>query len=353
MKLSDLNQRSQAIFRQIVESYLDSGDPVGSRTLSKASSINVSPATIRGVMADLEDSGLLISPHTSAGRIPSDLGLRLFVDGLMQIGGLSQTEREAIKGQCNATGKNYDELLGDASRTLAGLSNCASIVMAPKEDSITIRHLEFVPLSAGQALVVLVGDDGRVENRLIPLPAGTPVTSLIQAGNYLSSRLAGKTLMEASAIIRGELADQQKAIDTLTARVVEQGVAVLSENAGGQPTFIVSGTSHLLENAHALEDMDRLKTLLDDLENKKELVHLLSAAQEGAGTRIFIGSESNLFSLSGSSLVVSPYMNRENTIIGVVGVIGPTRLNYARVIPMVDYTANIITRILKVQELLR
>lgn len=346
MKLADLNDRSQSIFRRIVESYLDTGDPVGSRTLSKVEEIGVSAATIRHVMADLEDAGLLMSPHTSAGRVPTDSGLRLFVDGLMQVGGLTQGEREAIKGQCNATGKNFDRVLSDATKALSGLSHCASMVLAPKEDGLTIRHMEFVPLNHRQALVILVGDDGSVENRIMSLPAGLPATALVQAGNYLSSTLGGKTLAEAKSLIKQDLTRQQQEIDALTQSVINSGLAVLSENTGGEPTLIVSGTSHLLQDARAYEDMDRLKQLFDEFENKKDLVNLLAAAQTGTGTRLFIGSESNLFSLSGSSLVVSPYMNGANKIVGVVGIIGPTRLNYARIIPMVDYTAKIITRLL-------
>ncbi|WND03651.1 heat-inducible transcriptional repressor HrcA [Temperatibacter marinus] len=346
MKLSELNDRSQFIFRHIVESYLDTGDPVGSRTLSKADGISVSPATVRNVMADLEEVGLLMSPHTSAGRIPTESGLRLFVDGLMQVGGLTEEERESIKGQCNATGQSFDATLSDATKALAGLSNCASMVMAPKEDDLLIRHIEFVPLGSGQALVVLVGEDGSVENRIINLPLGLPAPALVQAGNYMSARLAGKTLDQAKRQINQELIQRQQEIDTLTATVIEKGLAVLSENTSGEPMLIVSGTSHLLKDDESIENMDRLKLLFDELENKKELVNLLSAAQTGAGTRIFIGSESNLFSLSGSSLVISPYMNGANKIVGVVGVIGPTRLNYARIIPMVDYTAKVITKML-------
>lgn len=351
MKLADLNRRSQDIFRQIVESYLDTGDPVGSRTLSKADGIGLSPATVRGVMADLEDAGLIMSPHTSAGRLPTDFGLRLFVDGLMQVGDLPQDEREAIKGQCKSEGKSFDSLLTDATKALSGLSNCASVVMAPKQDNLTIRHLEFVPLGPtptgeNQALVVLVGNDGSVENRLITVPAGMPVTALIQAGNYMNTHLHGRTLSGASQFIEKHLKDQQREIDSLTQSVIKSGLAVLSENPNGDPTLIVSGTSHLLSDAKAVEDMERLKMLFDDLEHKKDLIGLLSAAREGAGTRIFIGAENNLFSLSGSSLVVSPYMNGTNKVVGVVGVIGPTRLNYARIIPMVDYTAKLITRML-------
>ena len=343
MKLDVLNERTKLIFQHIVESYLESGDPVGSRTISRASNIMVSPATVRNVMADLEDAGLLISPHTSAGRIPSDVGLRLFVDGILEVGNLTKDERASIRGQCQASGQNPEEILAEATRALSGLSHCASLVMVDKQET-TIRQIEFVPLSPGRALVVLVHMDGGVENRIVAVPADLPPSSLVMAGNYLNTRLAGKSLESAKGNIEQELESRQLELDSLTGKVVEAGLAVWS---GDQldSSLIVSGAANLLENVSAKSDLERIRQLLEDLESKKEMVRLLDMARGGEGVQLFIGAENNLFSLSGSSLVLAPYMNDANSVVGVVGVIGPTRLNYARIIPMVDYTARLVSRL--------
>lgn len=344
MSLANLNERSVAIFRQIVETYLEHGDPVGSRTLSRADNISVSPATIRNVMSDLEEAGLLAAPHTSAGRIPTDLGLRLFVDGMMEVGNLTKAERESIKGQCAVTGRNLEDVLGDATKALSGLSRCASVVMVPKTD-LRVQHIEFVPISAQQALVVLVAEDGSVENRVIDIPLGLPPAALVQAGNYLSARLVGHSLEGMKDAIQQELATRQAELDTLASRVVESGLAVWGGN-DESATLLVSGQSNLLENVDASGDLERIRQLFEELERKKDLIKLMELAKDGRGVRLFIGAENNLFSLSGSSLVVSPYMNAANNVVGVIGVIGPTRLNYARIVPMVDYTAQVVSRLL-------
>jgi len=344
MSLANLNERSSAIFRHIVEAYLDTGDPVGSRTLSRAETISVSPATIRNVMSDLEEAGLLSAPHTSAGRIPTDLGLRLFVDGMMEVGNLTKAERESIKGKCAVTGRNMENVLGDATKALSGLSRCASVVMVPKYD-LRVKHIEFVPISAQQALVVLVAEDGSVENRVIDIPLGLPPAALVQAGNYLSARLLGHSLEDMKGAIQQELANKQAELDTLSTRVVESGLAVWA-GGGESASLLVSGQSNLLENVEAAGDLERIRQLFEELERKKDLIKLMELAKDGRGVRLFIGAENNLFSLSGSSLVVSPYMNAANNVVGVIGVIGPTRLNYARIVPMVDYTAQVVSRLL-------
>ena len=344
MSLAELNERSKAIFRQIVETYLETGDPVGSRTISRTGGLGVSPATIRNVMADLEDAGLLAAPHTSAGRIPTDIGLRFFVDGLMEVGNLTKAEREAIRGQCSSSGRAMEDVLSDATRALSGLSRCASVVMVPRQE-LAVRHIEFVPIAPGRALVVLVSEDGSVENRIIDLPLGLPASALIQAGNYLNARLVGRTMEEVGEVINEELAARQAELDALATKVVEDGLAVWT--GGDAPaSLIVSGQSNLLESVQAAEDLERIRKLFDELERKKDLIKLLDLAKDGRGVRLFIGAENNLFSLSGSSLVVSPYMNGANKIVGVIGVIGPTRLNYARIVPMVDYTARVVGRLL-------
>ncbi|WP_417456331.1 heat-inducible transcriptional repressor HrcA [Kordiimonas sp.] len=344
MSLADLNERSKAIFRQIVETYLETGDPVGSRTISRTGSLGVSPATIRNVMADLEDVGLLAAPHTSAGRIPTDIGLRFFVDGLMEVGNLTKSEREAIRGKCATTGRAVEDVLSEATRALSGLSRCASVVMVPKQE-LSVRHIEFVPIAPGRALVVLVAEDGSVENRIIDIPIGLPASALIQAGNYLSARLVGRSIEDVASAVQAELSAKQAELDALTSKVVEDGLAVWT---GGEApaSLIISGQGNLLESVQAAEDLERIRQLFDELERKKDLIKLMELAKDGRGVRLFIGAENNLFSLSGSSLVVSPYMNGANKIVGVIGVIGPTRLNYARIVPMVDYTARVVGRLL-------
>ncbi|MBL4787558.1 MAG: heat-inducible transcriptional repressor HrcA [Kordiimonadaceae bacterium] len=345
MSLSNLNDRSTAIFRSIVETYLDTGEPVGSRTLSRAEAIDVSPATIRNVMADLEDAGLLSAPHTSAGRIPTDLGLRMFVDGLMEVGNLTKSEREAIKGQCANSGQGIDKVLTEATKALSGLSRCASVVMVPKRE-LAVKHIEFVSISPVQALVVLVAEDGTVENRLIDLPPGLPPSALVRAGNFLSARLMGHSLEEMKGAIELELHSRQAELDGITTRIVESGLAVWSGGEVETASLLVSGRSNLLENVDVAGDLERVRQLFEELERKKDLIKLMELAKDGRGVRLFIGSENKLFSLSGSSLVVSPYMNGANNVVGVIGVIGPTRLNYARIVPMVDYTAQVVTRLL-------
>jgi heat-inducible transcriptional repressor len=345
MKIDEFNERTREVFRQIVETYLETGEPVGSRTLSKALDLNISPASIRNVMADLEDSGLLYAPHTSAGRLPTDIGLRLFVDGLLELGNLTEAERQEISGQCAATGNSLEQVLEQAGAMLSGLSQGAGVVLAPKSNA-TLRHVEFVSQGTGRALMVLVSEDGQVENRLLDVPADMLPSTLTMAGNYLNARLAGRSLEAAKEDILAELTRHEAELDDLASRLVEDGLALWSKPDSGDQMFIVRGQSNLLENLQASEDLERVRKLIEDLENKREFVHLLDLAHDAEGVRVFIGSENKLFSMSGSSLILSPYMNASQSIVGVVGVIGPTRMNYARVVPMVDYTARVIGRLL-------
>lgn len=345
MNIDALNTRNRDIFRQIVENYIETGDPIGSKHLVEQNKLQVSPATVRNVMSDLERIGLIRAPHTSAGRIPTDLGLRLFVDGMMEIGNLTRQERASIEGKCNNHNILLEDLLNDATRTLSGLSQCASMVLVPKTDQ-AIRHIEFVSYSADKALVVLVSEDGSIENRLINLPIGLPLHALTHASNYVNARLNGKTMKQAQDIIHQEMAAHQMELDTLTAHVVEEGLAVWSGDTAHHHSLIVAGQSKLLDNVSGAKDMERIQRLFDDIENKKELLNLLSLASDGHGVKMFIGSENNLFSLTGSSLIIAPYMKGEGKVIGAIGVIGPTRLNYAKIIPMVDYTAQVVSRLL-------
>jgi heat-inducible transcriptional repressor len=339
--LGDLDARSREIFRQLVETYIRSGEPVGSRTLSHDARLGVSPATIRNVMADLTDLGLLYSPHVSAGRVPTEMGLRLFVDSLMQLSDLSDAERRAIDS--GAVDDGGVSVLEQAAARLSGLTQTAGLVVAPKVEA-PLRHIEFVATAPGEALAVLVFEDGRVENRVMRIPEGLPASGLVQAGNYLSARLRNRTIKEARDSILAELEANRAELDALTAKLVQDGVADLA--GGERSSLIVRGRGRLLEDASA-EDFERVRMLFDDLERKQDVIDLLNAAREGAGVRIFIGSENRLFSLSGSSVIVAPYRDGANRIVGVLGVIGPTRLNYARVIPIVDYTAEAVSRLLK------
>ena len=343
--LAELNQRSRDIFRMIVDAYVETGEPIGSRTLSRQLGMDLSPATIRNVMADLEEAGLLFAPHTSAGRLPTELGLRLFVDGLLQVGDLTDEERENIESQCVTAGRGTKDILEEATKALSGLSSCAGLVMAPKVDR-PLKHIEFVPLAPDRALVVLVSSDGLVENRVLELPPGMPVSSLIQASNFLVSRAVGHTIAEVRARILDEIVQQRGQLDTLSAKVVEAGLAVWTGVPSEEGTLIVKGQSRLLNDIAAVDDLARIRGLFDALETKETMVRMLDAAMRAEGVQIFIGAENSLFSHTGCSMIVAPYKDTEEQVVGAIGVIGPTRINYARIVPMVDYTAKLVGRIL-------
>jgi len=346
--INELNGRSRDVFREIVEAYVADGDPVGSRTLSRRLKTPLSPATVRNVMSDLEDMGLLYSPHTSAGRLPTDAGLRMFVDGLLEIGDLSQEERERIEARCVAHGTSLNEALSEATTLLSGLAQCAGLVVAPKTTR-PLKHIEFVNLGDGQVLAVLVTDDGFVENRLIDMLPGTPPAALTQAGNYLNARLAGKTLDEARTAIGNEIEHRRTQIDAITAKLIDAGLAAWADMGGdgGASTLIVKGQAHLLDEISATQDLERVRGLFQALETEELLIKLLDVTELADGVQIFIGAENTLFDQTGCSLVVAPFKGESQTIVGAIGVVGPTRLNYARIIPMVDYTAKMIDRLIK------
>lgn len=345
--LAQLDERSREIFRQIVESYLATGEPVGSRNLSRIIPMTLSPASIRNVMHDLEEAGLIFAPHTSAGRLPTETGLRFFVDALMQFGDLAESERNAIEAQVAASGpdRSIETVLADASQLLSGMSRGAGVVLTSKSNA-RLKHVEFVRIEPEKALVVLVSEDGQVENRIVPIPPGLPPSALVEASNFLNARIRGRTLAEARAELQHGLATARAELDGLTQKLVEAGLASWS---GGDPAdrqLIVRGQANLLGDLKALEDLERIRLLFDDLESKRDLVDLLGRAETAEGVRIFIGSENKLFSLSGSSMIVAPYRDGQSRIVGVLGVIGPTRLNYARIVPMVDYTAKVLSRLI-------
>jgi heat-inducible transcriptional repressor len=343
--LSQLNERTREIFRQIVESYLATGEPVGSRNLSRLISTPLSPASVRNVMADLEQLGLIYAPHTSAGRLPTELGLRFFVDALMEIGDLPEAERRDLDARVTTAGRSLDAVLNEASGVLSGLTRAAGVVLAAKSN-VRLKHIEFVRLEPQRALVVLVSDDGQVENRVVNVPADLPTSALVEATNFLNRRIRGKTIPEARAELERALEAGKAELDQLTQRVITAGFASWSGGEHDDRKLIVRGHANLLEDLHALEDLERVRLLFDDLETKRGVVDLLGRAEQAEGVRIFIGSENKLFSLSGSSTIVAPYRDGAGRIVGVIGVIGPTRLNYARIIPMVDYTARLVGRLL-------
>lgn len=343
--LSQLNERARDVLRQIVEGYVASGSPIGSGTLARqGAALGASPATIRNVMQDLEEMGLLHAPHTSAGRLPTESGLRMYVDGLLEMGSLSSDQRQEIEARAGAAGRTYESLLAEAGTVLSSLSSCAGIVVAPKTEG-SLKHIEFVPLRTGRALVVLVFDSGLVENRIIEVPPGLPQSSLIEAGNYLAAQLRGRGLNDLRTEVSRQMATQKTQLDVLTQKVVSAGIA---EQAGdsSEGVLIVRGQSNLLENVENLEDLERIRKLFAALEAKENAVRLLQSAESAGGCQVFIGAQNELFGLSGMSMILRSYRNADQQVIGAVGVIGPMRMNYGHLVPMVDYTSRVIGELL-------
>jgi len=343
--LEEMNDRSREVFRRVVEGYLETGDPVGSRTLTRSLSEKVSAATIRNVMQDLEYLGLLDSPHVSAGRIPTQQGLRMFVDGLLEVGDLDQGDRQKIDATLGDADADVGNMLDRVSTALSGVTQGASLVLAPKHEA-PIKHIEFVSLGAERALVVLVFADGHVENRLFTPPPGQTPSSMREAANFLNAVAEGRTLSELGSAVQAEIKKRRQEINSLAADMVENGLALWANEGEQQERLIVRGRSNLLGTDEEEQDLERIRTLFDDLERKRDIADFLELAEQGDGVRIFIGSENKLFSLSGSSLVVSPYMNADRKIVGAVGVIGPKRLNYGRIVPIVDYTAQLVGKLI-------
>jgi heat-inducible transcriptional repressor len=343
--LAEMNDRSREVFRRVVEGYLETGDPVGSRTLTRTLSEKVSAATIRNVMQDLEFLGLLDSPHVSAGRVPTQQGLRMFVDGLLEVGDLDQGDRKKIDATMGDADGDVSDMLDRVSTALSGVTQGASLVLAPKHEA-PIKHIEFVSLGGDRALVVLVFADGHVENRLFTPPPGQTPSSMREAANFLNAVAEGRTLSDLGKAVQEEITKRRQEIDSLAADLVENGLALWANEGGQQERLIVRGRSNLLGTDEEEQDLERIRTLFDDLERKRDIADFLELAEQGDGVRIFIGSENKLFSLSGSSLVVSPYMNADRKIVGAVGVIGPKRLNYGRIVPIVDYTAQLVGKLI-------
>ncbi len=342
--LTELDARSREVFQRLVESFMETGEPVGSRTLSRKMSVNLSPATIRNVMADLEHEGLLYAPHPSAGRLPTEIGLRMFVNGLLEVGAIDTDERTRIEAQCQSAGRSLETMLEEAIGVLSGLSRCAGLVVAPKTDA-AIKHIEFVHLGPGRALVVIVAANGVVENRVVEVPRGLPPSALVEASNYLNARLADRTLEEAREAIMSELVDDRGLLDALSRKVVAAGLATWTdERTGG--ALIVRGQSHLLDDVNAARDLTTIRALFEALEAKEQVLRMLDLVNAGEGVQIFIGAENDLFTLAGCSMIVAPYQNSRREIVGAIGVVGPTRINYRRIVPLVDYTAKVIGRLI-------
>ncbi len=344
---ASLNERSREIFRQIVDSYLVHGEAVGSRHVARLLPMQLSPASVRNVMQDLEELGLIYAPHTSAGRLPTELGLRFFVDAMLELGDVGPEERERIEAQISAAAQeqSLETALGDAMSMLSGLTRGAGVVVTMKE-SARLKHIEFVRIEPERALAILVSEDGSVENRILHIPAFLPPSALLEAGNFLNARVRGRTLLELKTEIEASHQAAEKELGELTARLIDAGLASWAGGSGGGPQLIVRGQANLLQDLTAIEDLERIRLLFADLETKREVIDLLSRAEGGEGVRIFIGSENKLFSLSGSSMIAAPFHDGEQRIVGVLGVIGPTRLNYARIVPMVDYTSKVVSRML-------
>ena len=337
----DMNTRSREVFRRVVEGYLESGEPMGSRTLTRTLTEKVSAATVRNVMQDLEYLGLLDSPHISAGRIPTQMGLRMFVDGLLEIGEMNVADREKLNATVTDTAQNVDGMLDQIGSALSGITQGASLVLTPKQEA-PIKHIEFVSLAEDRALVVLVFANGQVENRLFNPPPGQTPSSMREAANFLNALIEGRTLSDLQGAVKTEIAARRQEIDTLAHDLVESGLAVWQNKGDRHERLLVRGRANLLDGDAEEADLTRIRTLFDDLERKRDIAEFLELTEEGEGVRIFIGSENKLFSLTGSSLVVSPYMNADRKIVGAVGVIGPTRLNYGRIVPIVDYAAQLV-----------
>jgi heat-inducible transcriptional repressor len=342
--LMELDARARDIFRRVVETYLETGEPVGSRTISRAG-VALSPASIRNTMQDLAELGLLDAPHISAGRMPTHVGLRLFVDGLLEVGDIAEEDRRSIEARLSAHGRSMEDALNEASSILSGLAGGAGVVVAPARDA-GVKHVEFVALGADQALAIMVFDDGQVENRLMRRPAGVTPAAMVEASNFLNARMRGRTLAESRLEVDRELERARRELDAVSARLVEDGLAAWGGGGAMGRALIVRGHANLLGDPETLADLERVRRLFDDLEQKEQLIGLLDLVREAEGVRIFIGAETRLFSLSGSAVIAAPYMSGRQKVLGAIGVIGPARLNYARVIPLVDYTARALGRIM-------
>lgn len=343
--LTELNERYKEILRHVVDHYLQYGEPAGSSAIAANISEKLSTATIRNVMADLENLGLLYAPHISAGRMPTQHGLRLFVDGLMQMQPLHHNDRKALESLAGEAPRAQNDVYEKASGLLSAMSSCAAVIAAPKRDK-TLRQIEFVQLSPGRVLIVLVSEDGMIENRLMEVPTDISVSSLNMASNYLNAIVLGRQLSDIRVQVKKDIDSKQQQLDEKTAQLIELGMAEVDDAMdSGDGIMIVRGQGNLLDS-QVIADLEHVRQLFDALENRKTMLKLLETIGEADGMQVFIGSENKAFNHSGISMVLSPYKDKKEQIVGAIGVIGPTRLNYGRIVPMVDYTSQILSRLL-------
>ena len=340
----ELSNRSKQIFKSVIESYLESGEPVGSETLSKKLGIRISASAIRSILSNLQKEGLLFAPHVSAGRLPTDKGMKYFVDGLLEFGRLSKNECQTIKNQCKSKGVYFEDILDKASKTLSGLSKCAGFVIAPKYQN-KIKHIEFIRLSSNQIMSIVVSENGLVENRILDSNNNYNDNTLKQVSNYLNSKFVGKTLDEIKKIMDKEIKNSQLQLNSISQKLIQEGIIELAPNVEN-PYIFLHGQSSLLEDEIVAQDLDKMRSIFDDIENKSNFLNILESTGKGSGVQIFIGAQNFLFNHTGISMVMAPYTNKEQKIIGAIGVLGPMRINYARIVPLVDYTSKIIGRIM-------
>ncbi|NUR23060.1 heat-inducible transcriptional repressor HrcA [Frateuria sp.] len=335
----DLDARARRLLRTLIAQYLADGEPVGSRTLSRSSGLDVSPATIRNIMADLEEAGLVASPHTSAGRVPTPRGLRLFVDSLIELQPLPREEMARLKRELPPGPTTTRDLLGNVSTLLSAMTHFAGVVTVPRQGDFPLRHIDFVPLPDARVLVILVFSDNQVQNRIVQLARPLDGRELEQAANYLNTHFAGLRVDDIRAHLLRELREAGSELNRLVASATELAAASFAPQGGED--VLVSGQTNLMGYAE-LADLDRLRELFEAFQKKNELLQLMEVCARAPGVRLFIGEESGFAALDGCSVVTASY-GAQGRVLGAIGVIGPTRMAYERVIPVVQATAGLLS----------
>lgn len=338
-----LSERSRHILEAIIEDYIISAEPVGSRTLSRRHGLSLSPASVRNVMADLEEMGFLTSPHTSAGRVPTEKAYRFYVDSLVGSSRIAREEREEIRKRCSLTGRDIGEVLKETSRMLSSISHYMGIVVAPRFTANVFRHIEFLKLGGKRLLAIFVSQSGTVQNKIIETDKELQFADLTRMSNYLDDLLKGLTIMQVKNRILEEMQEEKIRYDALLARALKLSQQTLE---GTDAEVFIEGQANIMEQPE-FADVAKMKEIIRAFEEKGQLLALLERSMAAEGVQIFIGSESHLNRMTGMSLVTSTYMTGKNTL-GILGVIGPTRMGYAKVIPIVDYTARQVSRLLEI-----
>ena len=346
----DLDDKKKIVLNQIIDSYLIDGAPVGSKTLSNKSEEMASSSSLRNIMSQLEVMGLIYSPHVSSGRLPTEKGLRLYVDNLLAFQTIyNENDNLFLKDLNNAGQRGPKELLSEASASLSGMSSHAGIVVVPKTEK-DLKHIEFVRLSKEKALVVLIDSIGSVENRIITIDEGTPDMTFEMAGNYLNSKINGQNIDELRTKINLDIKKRKNEIDSLAAGLISKGLAIWA-NDHSDSSLIIHGHDKLLDDVQAIEDLEKIKSLFSTLGNQELSIQLLEDIASASGVKIFIGSENRLFEGTGCSLIIAPIQTYEQKVFGALGVIGPKRMNYSKIISMVDYTSQIVSKLLNDEEI--